>query len=411
MRICLIFDGDYPWDIRVEKFAMALVEGGYEVHIISRNIARRLVYERQGKIHIHRLPIFASSRVNKMISFPAFFNPIWIIKIRQVIKLFNVNLVIVRDLPLALPGAFVGRLYGIPVLFDMAENYPDMLRDIWASDSFRLSNAFVRNPRLAEIIEMIALRTVSHTIVVVDESKQRLVNLGAKESDVSVIGNLPVLWDGAISETTRRTSEKEQTPSLKLVYVGGLEPLRGLDVLLKEFPEIVKRNPAITFTIVGDGRWRQSLQDLVEGLSLDKHVTFTGRLSHDQALIKVRESDVGIIPHRVTPFTNTTIPNKLFDYMMLGKPVLASNITPIRRIIEAAQCGHCYNDSRDLIEALGSLLDPATRRRLGENGRRAVLSQYNWKRESEHLLEIINTLLQKGRLDAPAQGDPGPKRG
>ena len=298
-----------------------------------------------------------------------------------------------RDLPLALTAALIGKISGVPVLLDMAENYPDMLRDIWSSDQFSYGNLVVRNPYLAELIEAVALKAVNHTFVVVEESKERLIGRGASPARISVIGNVPVVAsaDGA----TGLSAEEPDSGHLRLVYVGGLEPLRGLDLLLMSLPDVVARIPEFTFSIIGDGKWRSSLQHLVQNLGLDKAVTFTGRLSHELALRHVQAADVGIIPHRVTPFTNTTIPNKLFDYMLFGKPVVSSNMMPVQRVIQSVGCGYCYNNSRDLLISLLELRKVAVRRTLGENGRRAVVSTYNWKRESMGLIETVQRLLTR----------------
>src|SRR5919106_6325602 len=147
MKIGLVFDGYYPWDVRVWKFATCLSDHGHEVHLVCRNLGRRAQEETVDGIQIHRLRPLASARLNALASFPAFVNPAWIARIARVVSTFGLEALIVRDLPLALAGVAVGRRHAIPVLLDMAENYPAMLRDANRFERFRIQNVLVRNPR------------------------------------------------------------------------------------------------------------------------------------------------------------------------------------------------------------------------------------------------------------------------
>ena len=77
MRVCKIWDGDYPWDVRVEKVARSLTEAGHEVHLVARNRQRRPERERLSEAEVYRLkpwPLLGK-RLDDATMFPAFFNP------------------------------------------------------------------------------------------------------------------------------------------------------------------------------------------------------------------------------------------------------------------------------------------------------------------------------------------------
>src|SRR6476620_1585165 len=128
MRICKSRDADYPRDVRVEKVAHSLTDAGHEVHLVARNRDRRATREDLPEAHVHRLRPwpFLSKRLDAMATFPAFFNPRWISAILGTAKACRAELLMVRDLPLAPTAIAVGRLLRIPVVLDMAENYPAM---------------------------------------------------------------------------------------------------------------------------------------------------------------------------------------------------------------------------------------------------------------------------------------------
>ena len=191
MKIGLVFDGDYPWDVRVWKFARCLGDHGHEVHIVCRNLARRTEEEAVDGIQLHRLRPLASAKLNAFVTFPAFLNPAWIGRIGEIVRACGIEVLIVRDLPLALAAVAVGRRHRVPVLLDMAENYPAMLRDMHRFERFRLHNLVVRNPLIASFVERIATRLVDHVVVVIEEARDRLLRTGVPANRISIVRNTP----------------------------------------------------------------------------------------------------------------------------------------------------------------------------------------------------------------------------
>jgi glycosyltransferase involved in cell wall biosynthesis len=404
MRVCIIYDGDYPWDVRIEKMAETLVENGYEVHLICRNLNKNPTYELLNRIHIHRLSPYGNNFVNQWASFPAFFNPAWLSKTREIIKKFSIGLIIVRDLPLALAATAMGKIYGLPVIVDVAENYPAMLYDIWKYDEFKFTNLFVRNPLIAKVIERCALKTATHLIVVIEESKERLVRLGLGESSITIVRNTPAQNCKDYKERGDSIAEAgDVTPDcpFNLIYVGGLEPMRGLESLIQSVPQLIRHMPEVRLTIVGGGKWQRDLQCLVDRLELNGYVSLTGRLLYEEALKLVGQSDAGIIPHRITPHTNSTIPNKLFEYMMNAIPVIATDMAPVRRIIEDVQCGYVYSNVSELLTALRNLADKDNRRMLGNNGLEAIRTRYNWQMDAASFLQAVSSTLRRTPCTSP----------
>jgi len=120
-------------------------------------------------------------------------------------------------------------------------------------------------------------------------------------------------------------------------------------------------------------------------------VEFLGWLEYRQALGVLTRCDVGLVPHHATASWQTTIPNKLFDYMSLGKPVVVSDARPTARIVTEERCGVVFRD-RDpasLAEAIVALTDPTARVACGDRGRAAIQRRYNWEAEERRLHAAI----------------------
>jgi len=397
MIICHIWDSDYPWDVRVEKICDSLAKK-HTVHLVCRNSKRRPRYERAQHLHIHRLP-FLSERfggLNNLIGFPAFVNPLWIYEIWRTIRQTKTELIIVRDLPLALTAIGIGRLMGIPVVLDMAENYPAMIQDLWNRQGFSTLNLLVRNPSAIRLVERLTIRWCDHIVVVVEESRERLVSLGVSAAKISLVINtptsarwvdLPALQDGLVS---RRPN------TLILVYLGLLEWARGIETAIRAIPLVRERIPGVKLLIVGSGRHEDDFRALVERLQLDKHVEFLGWLDYSAAIRVIRESDIGLVPHHATESWNTTVPNKLFDYMSMGKPVIVSNAKPTERIVREERCGVVFTEreAEDLARAILALQHHTTREEMGQCGKDAVAKKYNWAVDEERLFQALEATVE-----------------
>src|SRR5213594_755621 len=177
LTVCKIWDCEYPWDVRVEKVARTLTDDGHAVHVVARNRRGDAITEPLPEATVHRLKPWhwAPSWLNAAAMFPAFFNPRWIGAIIRTARGVGADVILCRDLPLAPAAILAGRLLDIPVVLDMAENYPAMLQSQWDSGRLRPMDVLVRSPRLARLVERWVLPRVDRILVVVEEAGARLV--------------------------------------------------------------------------------------------------------------------------------------------------------------------------------------------------------------------------------------------
>lgn len=391
MRICKIWDADYPWDIRVEKVVLTLEQAGHRVDLVCRNQARRKRFESNGCLTIRRLPAIppAFGPVHTICNFPFPFNPIWVRAIASSIRHAHSDLVLVRDLPLALPAAILGRIYRLPVILDMAENYPAMLADRLNYTQTSAVGRCVRHPLPARLIELLSIRLVHHIIVVVDESRDRLIRDGVSPDRVSVVYNTPRLDQWKFKDYARIISHENS--GVNLVYLGNLDGSRGIDVAIRAVRHLKDIGSKAKLSVIGDGPNLLKLRELVIQLEVSDRVAIMGRLPFSQVQSIMTESDIGLIPHYSTAAWNSTIPNKLFDYMLLGLPVIVSDAKPTARIVQAEGCGEVFQDRNpfDLARCIRALESSQLRHQMGTAGRAAVQKRYNWDYDAPVLLRTV----------------------
>ncbi len=404
MIIGKIWDSEYPWDVRVEKVCHTLTEAGHEVHLVCRNRGRAPVREAHDRLIIHRMkPLPALFRaLEGPLSFPAFINPRWYRLARRVFGERAVEIIICRDLPLAPLALAVGRALGCPVIVDLAEHYPGVLRDLYNRHDFRLVNLVVRNPWLAALVERWTLPRADGVWVVVEEMAERLATMGVPASRMSIVSNTPL--PDRIPRLGAIPRSEDQTGALRLVYLGNVEWSRGLPTVLEAL-SLLPPNIRPTLDVFGDGSGLARARRSAESRGLQDRVTFHGRVSYETALESLPQFDVGLIPHHVTDQWEWTVQNKLFDYMAAGLPVLASAMRPARRIIETVGCGLVFSDRNagECAARIVQLADPVLRSTLGTAGPQAVQGPYSWRHDARRLLTSLESALGAFGKSTPSQ--------
>jgi glycosyltransferase involved in cell wall biosynthesis len=396
LRIIYLWDADYPWDVRTEKVCATLTGAGHEVHIVARNRTGRPLREPRPEGTVHRMPPWPwmGSRMDGLLSFPAFFSPRWLSLLARTVRRAAAEAIVVRDLPLCPTAIWMGRRARIPVILDMAENYPAMVQELWDAGRHRVTDALVRNPAVVRWIEGRCLRYVDHILVVIDESRERLFRLGVPAERITIVSNTPPRARAeAIGARSGRASRPEPAAGLEMVYLGLLEAHRGISTLLQAMAVASDAGVPLSLSLIGEGRERPTFEAEVRTLGLGPRVRFHGYVPYAEALEMVGRADIGAIPHFVDESWSTTIPNKLFDYMAAGVAVLASDAPPVRRILRETGCGEVFRDrdAHDVVRALSRLRDPDHRARCGAAGRSAVAVQYNWETDAERLLHAVTS--------------------
>lgn len=386
LRAMHIWYADYPWDVRVQKVIVGLQQRGWTVDVVARNKRNLADQETVDGAVIHRLRSirFLGRSLNGLLSFPAFVNPRWIKHIWCIARQTKPDVILVRDLPLAPAAIWIGRLLKTPVVLDMAEDYPGLLRALWENRVAKPLDLLVRNPTFASFVERWVLRRVDGVVCVIEESAARLRSLDVAEAKITVVRNTPLTID--VPSVQRCNQEAGET--LLIAYLGLIERHRGVHDLVRAVAECRKRDWQVKLVVVGDGVGLAEIHALATELGvLGRGVELLGRLENRRALEVISTANVGAIPHVPCAAWNSTIPNKLFDYMSLGLPVLASDVAPVQRIVTQEACGVCYRsgDIMDLVSKIEELRSPSTRARMASAGMVAVTERYNWMKDSERL--------------------------
>lgn len=389
----MILDNEFTGDPRVENEVISLQKAGHEVFVLCFNYGNKKDMEdfHGAKIIRKRIPLQVKKKLNALNNTIINLYPIyWKNIIIPFVKNYNVNALHVHDLWLVDAALRAKKKIQIPITLDLHENFPSALRHYKYSTTFPLK--YLISPEKWDKDEKTWSSKVDSIIVVIEEAKERLINLGIRDDKIHVVANYV-----NISEFTK--NDKELTKALKakyqqnktLVYTGGFDQHRGLDYVIKATAIIINKIPDFKLVLVGGGKIENQLKELARSLKVEGFIDFAGYRPHAELSSYIEACNLCIIPHLKSLHTDNTIPHKLFQYMLMEKPVIASNCNPLERILKESKAGVVYpNDNPEVLaeEIINLFQNEERMRELGKKGKEAVLSKYNWTETSKNLTSL-----------------------
>lgn len=389
MKILMLLDHVFPPDTRVENEIKSLAEAGHDVHIVCFHNEGRSLLEETEHCTIHRFPIskltFKSSV--GVLKFPFYFN-YWRKIVDEMFLNEKFDAVHVHDLPLARIGYEAKCKYGSRFVLDLHENWPVLLQLSKHTNTF-LGRLLSSNGQWVEYEkEMCLLADI--VIVVVDEAKMRVCDLGVAPEKVVVVSNTLNI------EQFDPIERKEfKTDKFRMLYVGGINYHRGIQNVIKAISILKKRGVDVHFDLVGDGSYLADIKNLVEESQVSDEVTIHGFKHFTQIVDLYESANVALIPHIKSGHTDNTIPHKIFQYMYAEIPMIVSNCDPLVRIVNETKSGvsYRYDSPEELVEIVaGFQSHPERLNDYIRQGRKAVIEKYNWKVDGAKLVEMYSKL-------------------
>jgi len=278
-------------------------------------------------------------------------------------------------------GVTLSKRYHVPIILEV--NSPLWERDVHYGH---------RRRSLAQKIEKRVLLSGDAIVVVSNFLRDYLLNLGIPASKIHVIMNAadshifnPHI-DGNVIRRKYGIDNK-----VVVGFVGGFAIRHGIDLLLAVAPEITKENDDIHFLVVGDGIGQDLYEKHLRESSLLKRVTFTGSVSYQNIPHYIAAMDITVVPDTA----NYCSPIKLFEYMAMGKAIVAPHLETIEHIITHGQNG-LLTTPRDKESLRYTILklskDRRLRYQLGMNARRMLLEHHTWEKNAERVIQIFSSL-------------------
>lgn len=266
------------------------------------------------------------------------------------------------------------------------------IRDLWPvilAEMGTLSERSLMYRCLAAIESFLYRR--ADTIVCLSEGvHEHLIARGVPASRVHVVPNGADPEDLACSEDRTRLRGKYGLEGLVFAYTGAHGPANGLDQLLDAAGELRDASPEVGFLLVGDGPSKQDLMRRAEREGLT-NVRFLPAVPKNEIPALLRAVDVGV--HVLAPvslFTYGVSPNKIFDYMAAGLPVITNTPGEVARIVDGSGAGLAVGPD-ELAIAVRKMAGIGAEQRMafGTAGRSFVLAHHSRAMLAGRLEEIL----------------------
>jgi len=383
----MLLENEFRNDGRVEKEVQTLFNAGHELIVAAINSSGLASEEERANCLVIRKDIsrFITKSSVGALKAPFYFN-FWRNYIREILKTHAIDAIHIHDLPLSRIGSEIKKQYNIKFVLDLHENWPALLGI--SAHTNTLPGKILSSEKQWRQYECSSAREADAVITVVDEMKERITRLGIPSEKIYVLENTPET--GSLNELKRERDDRFFT----LVYIGGITFHRGLQYPISGLKLIVPELP-VRLWIAGDGKFSSILKEQVKNLHLQDWVRFFGSLSKKESEALLTKANLGLIPHIRSEQSDNSSPNKIFEYMAAGLPVLASDCISIRRIIDSTGAGMTYgsDSSSDFARAVRELYNDRENSDIfAINGRKAIKEKYNWQQSSASLLQLYSAL-------------------
>ena len=287
-----------------------------------------------------------------------------------------------------LAGLAAARLRRVPFVLEVRDLWPE---SIVAAGKIR-SGSLIH--RMLIRLEKLLVTQTDRIVVVTTGWEDHFAQLGTSPSRLAVIPNGTEASDFRVSQTREALRTAHGISGFTAVFAGAHGPKDGIDLIL----DAAARLPEINFLLVGAGAAKAEAQARAGQQRLN-NVEFRPPIAKSALPGLLGACDVGI--HAVTPyavFDKGMSPNKLFDYMAAGLPVVSNAQRAIRKVIANDECGPVGgHDSLEesLRKVLGS--DPATRRVWGLRGQWLVTERFSRSAAASSLTAILNSCVKADR--------------
>ena len=393
-RFCFIRQAFvYPdGELSVRREVETLIEAGFESHIICLNAQTGEKFAPEeviNGVHVHRIPIVRkkTSVLRYLYEYLTFF-VLAALKVTRLHLRHPFNVIQVNTMPDFLVfAAFIPKMLGAKLVVMMQEPVPELWQTLYNR----------RPPRLLKMVEQAALGFADASLTVTQQLKEVYVSRGATPDKISVILNVPE--ERFLTSDGSAHGNATETDQFTLICHGAIEKRYGHDTILKGIALVKSQIPGIRLRILGRGSYGNELIRQIDKLHLKEHVEYLGWVSLPRMLQELNTADIGIVAQESSPYSNLVHTNKMYEYIALGKPVIATRLNSLYAYFgEDAICYFEPGNPESLAAAiLGLYLCPRKRQILVENARK-LYGEYKWEKQKEIYLSVYHRLL--GQADS-----------
>ena len=390
MKVLMLLENEFPFDERVEKEALLLLTEGIQVHIACFTRKDRPPEEIYKKIIIHRLTItnFQYKASAACLVFPLYFYQ-WEQFIKALNQQHRFDIFHVHDLPLSKPAYKISDKAGKKLVCDQHEYYSDWI--IQTSHYNRsITGRIVKLFSHWKRYERKYLRKADLVITVEEPLREIYINnIGILPEKVLTLPNTP-LRSFFREQSLQEDIVNNLASHFTLLYIGGIDILRGIDYVIKAVPTLKETIKTIKLVIIGPVYHGYDPIKSAENLGISDYVEHIPWISLSEIPSYIAGSSVCFFtPPAQSYVINHTIATKIYQYIAMGKPVIVSRALMMKEFVEKNNIGISVDETKpeEFVEAVLKIYNnPEFKRQLSENALK-VSENYFWENTSKSFVK------------------------
>jgi glycosyltransferase involved in cell wall biosynthesis len=365
-RVTVSVINDLVTDQRVKRTCQTLTNLGFDILLIGRRLNESLTMEKR-PYKIHRMKL--------LFTHGPLFYMCFNLRLFFLLLFHKSDLLLSNDLDTLLPNYLVSKIKGKPLIYDSHEYFtevPELVNRKGVQKIWKRIEKWIF-PKLVHVI------TVNESIADLYENEYGIRPV--------VVRNIPSTKTN-YNYKSRAKLGLPENKSILILQGSGINIQRGAEEMVEAMQYI---NNAVLL-IVGGGDVVEKLKLRVSDSSLSEKVIFRPKLPYDQLINLTYQADLGLTLDKDTNLNyRYSLPNKLFDYIQAGTPVIASPLVEIKKIIEQYDIGDFIpdHDPKKIADKVNTVLNDKELIARWEKNINFAASQLTWENEEQVLKKIF----------------------
>lgn len=405
-RVAMVMFSHYPADPRPRRAVDALVNEGMQVDLVCLADGDASTREILNGIEVLRIPLKRrrGGKLAYVYQYSAFILISFLIFAWRAFTR-GYDLVYVHNMPdiLVLSG-LVPKMLGAKVILDQHDPMPELMTTIFGLDE---KSAGVR---LIRLLEKWSIAFADALVTVNIACKRIFSSRSCQPEKIEVVMNSPDenIFRFRSAETKPAEGQGGNKPFV-IMYHGSLVERNGLDLAVEALALVHETLPNAELRVYGpNSPFLERVLEMARSKGVDKAVRYLGPKRLEELVHEIEACDVGVIPNQKNSFTAINTPTRIFEYLSLGKPVIAPRTPGIQDYFSKDSLLFFEaGDAQDLAKALRyAFLHPAELSELAKRGQE-VYRQHDWRREKQRLTGLVAKLLNGEPARVDLKREPG----
>jgi glycosyltransferase involved in cell wall biosynthesis len=393
-RVAMVMFSHYPDDPRPRRAVDALVSEGMQVDLICLGNENTPKHEILGGIDVLRIPINhrRGGKFTYAYQYSAFILiSSMVFALRSLTRRYD--LVYVHNMPdILILSSLIPKAFGAKVILDLHDPMPELMTTIFNLDKDSLS------VRLISRIEKWSMARADAVLTVNLACKRIFASRSCRPEKIGVVMNSP---DSEIfpfrAPQSQASTNQARNKRFVIMYHGSFVERNGLDLAVDALARVRETLPNAELRIYGPNTpFLERVMEMARNKKVQEAVRYLGPKRLEDLVHEIEDCDVGIIPNQRNSFTEINTPTRIFEYLTLGKPVIAPSTPGIQDYFSKESLVFFESGNpEDLAQSIEYVFShPAEVTEIVRRGQE-VYREHNWNKERLQLLGVVVGLLGK----------------